>query len=223
MKFDMISSKKLIKNFVYLIVSALVLVSATVAWFATGDESTVETISIPLATSQFDLMYYRADVSDKEFVYNQETGRVESLTLEEKKALPWVTADNIDVTTLYPGVYNAFKIVVKANEAGNPSLLFDAISCLLPSDADIAYDSIFINAESYDVNGVLTASATGSFSDFIPEGSESMSVMSLGAVAKSAVLTIYVDIGIPGYDVNGTHNTLRETGADIRIGSVAIS
>ncbi|MBQ3150123.1 MAG: hypothetical protein IJB86_02630 [Clostridia bacterium] len=223
MKHDMISSKKLIKNFVYLIVSALVLVSATVAWFATGDESTVETISIPLATSQFDIKYYRADVSGKEFVYDEAAGKVVSASLAEKQALSWVATDNIDIDTLYPGVYNAFKIVVSANEAGNPSLLFDAISCLYPADTKIAYDSIFISAEAYDVNGIQTASASGCFSDFIPEGSNAMTVFGLGSVAQNAMLTIYVDIGIPGYDVNETHNELQNTGAELRIGSVAVS
>lgn len=223
MKHNVISSKKLIKNFVYLIVSALVLVSATIAWFASGDTADVETISIPLATSQFDIKYYRADVSDKEFVYDQTEGRIMPLSLEEKQALAWQATENIDIASLYPGAYNAFKIIVSANEAGNPSLLFDKISCLVPENSEIVYDSIFLCAEAYDANGIQIASTSGSFTSFIPEGSDSMSVFGLGSVAKNAMLTIYVDIGIPGYDVNDTHNALRLTGADIRIGSVAIS
>lgn len=223
MKHNDTYSKKLIKNFVYLIVSALVLVSATVAWFATGDAADVEKISTPMATSQFDIQYYRADVSDKEFIYDIDAGSITGLTLAEKQALPWQSTESIDIDTLYPGAYNAFKIVVSANEAGNPSLIFDKLSCLYPENAQIAYDSIFVYADAYDVNNTVIASATGCFSDFIPDGSDSMTVFNLGSVSQNARLTIYLEIGIPGYDVNETHSELRETGAEIRIGSVAIS
>ncbi len=222
MKHNAISSKKLIKNLVYLIVSALVLVSATVAWFASGDMAEVSTISTPMQTSLFNIEYYRADVTGREFVY--ENGAISSLTREEKEGLSWVQTGNIDVESLYPGVFNAFKIVVKANSSmSNSSLLFDEISCLVPSDSKDVYDSVFISAQAYTQDGTLVSSASGSFSSFIPEGSDSMSIFGLGAIAQSQKLIIYIDIGIPGYDVNNTHDKIRLTGADIRIGSVSVS
>lgn len=222
MKHNTMSSKKLIKNFVYLVVSALVLVSATIAWFASGDTADVESISIPLATSQFNIQYYRADVSE-EFVYDTQAGAMVPINLEEKQTLQWQSADNIDITALYPGVYNAFKIVVIANETGNPSLSFNGLNCLYPENKEDVYKSIFIRAVAYNANGERVAEASGSFSNFISEGSDSMTVFSLGSVAKNATLTVYIDIGIPGFDVNETHDGLRSTGSEIRIGSVAIS
>ncbi len=222
MKHNVISSKKLIKNFVYLVVSALVLVSATIAWFATGDSADVSTISTRMKTTLFNIEYYKADVTGTEFKY--ENGAVSSLTKSEKDELQWVQATNIDIESLYPGVFNAFKIVVKANSSmSNSSLLFDQISCLIPEEAKDVYDTVFISAEAYSQDGALISSISGSFSSLIPEGSDSMSVFGLGAIAQSQKITVYIDIGIPGYDVNNTHDKIRHTGADIRIGSVSVS
>ena len=222
-------SKKLIKNFVYLVVSALVLVSATVAWFAKNSKADVNAITAAMNGEQFDISFYRADGLEEEFVYDTSEDEIVSISLEEKEALTWKPTENIDIKALYPGVYDAFKVVIIVNEdSGSSSFDFNEISCAVAEDMDgdsketflnNVYKSVFYRAIA--VKGDSLIGKVGSFESM--NESKTLSLMDLGEIKKGDTITVYFDIGIPGDDVNGTHAVLQETGATIRIGSVEIS
>ena len=222
------STKKLIKNVAALLVSALVLIAATVAWFASGSRADLNSISAPMQRSNLSVKYYRTEVSDT-FTYDSATGTVSGITLAQKMDLPtgqsgWVETENIDVPRLFPGEYNAFKITVHVNEAGTPVLTMKDFTCLYPTDSSIAYSSIFVSATAVSSDGTVLGSACGSLADLMTEteGSTVITPLSIGSQEANTDLVFYLDIGIPGEDVNDTHDDLRMTGAQIRINTVGV-
>lgn len=216
-------SKKLIKNFVYLVVSALVLVSATVAWFSKNSQSDVSVVSAEMKAEKFEVGYYKTNVSGKEFVYDQTENKIVPLTLSERKALPWTATNNIDIEEVYPGSFNTFRMDVIVNKVSAPSLVFKGISFTGTDDAKTVYDSVFLYAVAVDASGNIINSVSGSFSSFMDGETDDMMTLNIGNVMRNDTVMVYFDIGIPGYDVNGTHAKLQETGAGISIESVEIS
>lgn len=215
------STKKLIKNVAALLVSAVVLISATIAWFSSGSNAGASAISGSMSSSQVSVKYYTRNVSDT-YTYDAAEETIIGLSAATHAAFnDWEETNNINVPTLFPGEYNMFKITVRMNTAGTPAFSMSNISCLLPSETGIAYDSIFINLIATDSTGAVLDSACGSMSDLM-DGTVIAPLSQIGAQAVGSDLIFYLDIGIPGYDVNDTHDDLRMTGALIRIGSVGV-
>ena len=219
------STKKIIKNVAALLVSAVVLISATIAWFSSGSNAGASAISGSMSSSQVSVKYYTRDVSGT-YTYDTTNSTISGLTAATHAAFnDWEETSNINVPTLFPGEYKMFKITVRMNAAGTPVFSMSNFSCLLPSDADIAYDSIFINLIATDSSGTVLDSACGSMSDLMSGTGSDVRIAPLSQIGAQAVgsdLIYYLDIGIPGYDVNDTHDDLRMTGALIRIGTVGV-
>ena len=147
------STKKLIKNVAALITSALVLIAATVAWFASGSKADVNQFGASFKNENYSVTNYEmtdtamsgilqsATVggSSPGFSFSYGSGG-SALTLAEKMdSAIWEETENFDITSLEPGSFKSFKISVGSTISMFPTLKVDSISPLTGvtlSDAD---------------------------------------------------------------------------------------
>lgn len=146
------STKKLIKNVAALITSALVLIAATVAWFASGSKSDVNQFGASFKNENYSVSNYKMTDSAMHGILESATvggstpgfsfdyGELQAPTLAGKMdPANWEETENFDITSLEPGSFKSFKISVTSSISMFPTLKVDSISPLTGvtlSDAD---------------------------------------------------------------------------------------
>ena len=157
------NTKKLIKNMVSLLASALVLVAATVAWFhVTGTPVSATGMRGGLKKENYSVSYYRlhtvedalTDVttgagSSAAFTYSSATqptiaGRMEATWDASSGANAW------SIDHLFPGKYDAFRMDIEDIE---PRLIINGISCtdlndnaLTAAQLETVYKNVYLYA-----------------------------------------------------------------------------
>ena len=134
------NTKKLIKNVVSLIASALVLVAATVAWFNIGGDAETKAFRGSLQRVNSELAFFRLTTvedaltgvttgtgSSAAFIYSSET----QPTISDRTPLSiWTAttgAGSWNISSLIPGSYDGFRIDISGNAALR--LIIDGITC----------------------------------------------------------------------------------------------
>lgn len=158
------STKKLIKNVAALITSALVLIAATVAWFASGSKSDVNQIGASFKNENYSVTNYEmtdtamsgilesvtVGGSSPGFSFNYGAGN--ALTLAEKMDPDiWLETNDFNITSLEPGFFKSFKISVTSSISMFPTLKVDSISTpsgvtLSEADKETVLRNIYVHA-----------------------------------------------------------------------------
>lgn len=219
------STKKLIKNVAALITSALVLIAATVAWFASGSRAGVNQLNAKFENRNYSNTYY--EISDPDGVLQSATvggsnagftidyGESQEPTLAGKlTSEDWTETEDFNIDSLEPGFYKSFKISVGSASYMTPTLSVFGIttaSGLSAADRETVLKNIYVRAivvqttaSTQMVNGEeqtqTTYSAVGSFCGSLFDMADSQGRISQ-RLANTQILGNYdvlLDIGIPG-------------------------
>lgn len=244
------STKKLIKNVVALITSALVLIAATVAWFASGTKTSVGQIKASVKASNYSVSYYKMkDDSISGFLQSVTTdadGTVGSITFSPAQSdlaykmddtsaanSKWTQSTDWSITSMIPGAYWSYRIDVDMVNALVPKLVIEHVSCSPSANETTVLENVYLYAavvQATEVNGVTSYTRLGSvckpLSELIDPSTGKIDA-TLVNVPLSTGYTILVDIGIPGASVNGSstktaHDALRQIGATLILTSVNV-
>lgn len=147
------NTKKLIKNVVSLITSALVLVAATIAWFTAGAPAKTNRFTGNVKQNAFSVSYYRQKQISG-VLLSADTGYGEgkgftfsnNQTIETRMDSEWNSTDDQsaegpglwDVTSMKPGSYDVFRLDVGNL---NPRLIISGITCKDLNDEDTLTDA----------------------------------------------------------------------------------
>ena len=251
------STKKLIKNVAALCVSALVLIAATVAWFAQGDSAAIDQISINTESIR-STDYYAVSATGvlqnvttvgagtssehKELVIHDSTNTSVTVTLQNQvESNSWTKTSAWGISSLYPGVYRAYKMQENANGA-KPSFHM-GVACSNDDANHTALKSTYLEARAYTTsqtqNGdeiVTSYTEVGtpicdSLYNLLVVVNPQTGTSSVGTAIDRVLYNTEVNggfivvfrIGVPGTDVSSTHDTLRTLGASIALSSVSAS
>lgn len=215
-------TKKLIKNVTALITAGLVLIAATIAWFASNAETSVRSMSTKYDGIEFTIRYYRASNVPGTFKSLGESGAV-SLETRQGSTLGWTEVNSLDVSNLFPGEYAMFRIDIQIGSSSTPHFVLNDIRCTSdPTKRELIFNSLFVNMLAVQ-EGTLLDSSTDSLSNLVKvrDGKYYIDELTIPQMESSS-FSVYLDVGMPGADVNNTHEALRLTGATVEIGSVTV-
>ncbi|MGN0635607.1 MAG: hypothetical protein ACI4I5_05235 [Acutalibacteraceae bacterium] len=230
------SSKSIIKNIVSLVASALVLIAATFAWFTTGSTADVATVSADIE-GVFVVDYYTAQIPDADVLWGMQDGElyVRDISAKSDTLLSqyvqnaadtaWMKANDEQIS-FYPGEFRIFKISFTAKVSHDYSVRLNDV-VFTSDDPDAAADSIYTYgyAVCKDEDTVTTTTETTQtlrsvlYTDGVPGTSGTVATVHANL---GDVVNVYYVIGIPGEDINSSHDAVRQSGASIRIGSIVV-
>lgn len=232
MKNKSASTKDLYKNFIFLVASGIVLIAATVAWFAQNSSANVDSVGAAIqAVSPIDIGYY---VSQEDYnTLAAHDGNAGSVSLADRQATTWsAKLSSIDIGSMYPGEFYSYKVVVtKASSTLNFN--FNSISCIAatPPTASAAVTDTDELLAAVKVNAMATVtpsagSETTNVSLFLTDlsalSSNATVLTTTGTITSTDTITFYYDIYLPGGDNSIDYEAFRESGAAISIGQVAV-
>ncbi len=218
------STKKLIKNVAALITSALVLIAATVAWFASGSKADVNQFGASFKNENYSVTNYEmtdtamsgilqsATVggSSPGFSFSYGSGG-SALTLAEKMdSAIWEETENFDITSLEPGSFKSFKISVGSTISMFPTLKVDSISpltgvTLSDADKETILRNIYVHAIVVQTTTTTQTTYTavgdfcGSLYDMYNPATGKISQQLCDQITGS--YDVLLDIGVPGASV----------------------
>lgn len=225
---------KSIRNMLFLLVSALILVSATFAWFAVAGETFVDKFEIT-TPENVEILFSKASIPSTDVLYDLTADRnnltvktsADTTTLYDyvQNLGAWETSDNYDLD-LYPGEFCVYKVEGNSSINGSNSLIMKDISCT-SDNAALAFDNVYVYAVAYvSTNGGAPVFKDGTllkFKSFMGDNTELSQTTIMSTSAPSgAKITYYYVIGMPGVDTNGSHQLLQQTGVSINIGAVTM-
>lgn len=243
MKHYDVDVKKFIKNVVSLVVSGLLLVAATIAWFTQGHTSTVSRVDASMrSTFQVSFMHH---TTASTYLDNVTSSGSTTLKVRERNSSGTFTTDSPVKTyveslqsntwqssdpdnndwdlDLYPGKYGLYKFEYISNgTTKNLALEFGT----LQSDMDDTMDAVEIYAWAVTVNNGTESSpiaqASMTLSDLDPASNTSSSVFTNGISANSGTsVRVYYVIGMPA--TNGTANYQHDVSVREENRTIAIS
>lgn len=234
------STKKLIKNIAALVTSALVLIAATVAWFASGSKADVQTINAKLVNTNFNITYFEMKSDYVTGVLQSATvgGSSPGFTFDSAKTVDWKMTDSDDaentkwetatafnIDSLEPGSFQSFRIHLQASATATllPTLIASGATwtgTVADADKKTVYENVYVHAvvvqTSTDPNTnqpVYTprGAVCCSLSDML-NGSGSFSMR---LTANNTIVTgsydVLLDIGIPGGSVTTVNGQTSST------------
>lgn len=230
------SSKKIIKNLVSLVASALILVAATFAWFASNDSVAVDSVSAD-TQANFIVDYYATTIPDTDILWGMQDGElyvknsesaVDTMLSEYVQSIDseaWYRT-SAPTIPLIPGEFRVFKISFQSRISHDYKVNLSDVA-IVSDDPSAVAQSIYTYGFSVRTNeetGIATASSTETlhsvlFSDGA-YGTKGL-VHTVHTEIGDAV-EVYFVVGIPGEDINNTHDSAREAGAQISIGSIDV-
>lgn len=230
------SSKSIIKNIVSLVASALVLIAATFAWFTTGSTADVALVSADIE-GVFVVDYFTAQTPDTDVLWGMQdeelyvrdisakSDTMISQYVQNAADTTWMKA-NEEQISLYPGEFRIFKISFAAKVSHDYSVCLNDV-VFTSEDPDAAADSIYTYgyAVCKDGDTVTSTSQTTQTlrSVLYTDGAPGTSGTVVTAHANMGeMVNVYYVIGIPGEDINNSHDAVRQSGASIRIGSIVV-
>jgi len=225
------STKDLYKNFIFLVASGIVLIAATVAWFAQNTNANVNSIGASVqAYDPIQIDYYI--VQDSYETLAAYDGNSSSVSLTDRQSATWSSSlSSIDISSMYPGQFFSYKVVI-ANTTNNLSLKFNSVSC-------VATTPPTVSASATDTDEMLSAVKVNAMATVKPSaGSETENVSlvstdlytlsssptvltTTGTILSTDTITYYFDIYLPGGDSSIDYEAFRESGAVISVAQVA--
>ena len=244
------SSKKLIKNVAALLVSALVLIAATVAWFVSGGSATVGGIrgqTQSVTNNEFYQMptrgtFLSVSTSTSGGQTIRSFGGVDTLSTQVADGytwndgtsdIVWASGSNWGIDSLIPGAYRQFKLVV--NSTAKPSLRIDNIIPISDDSDHTALKSVYLQAAAFsstvmEVSGVETnvytqiGSAVCNSLYNLTDSAQNNYIDVVFDSTQISKFTVVINIGVPGTDSDSTlHDALRLLDASISFGPVGTS
>ena len=230
------SSKKLIKNVAALLVSALVLIAATVAWFATKVNVTSPTITatiksqIPFEFSARDESSVFLNVTNNAFTFSSPTTSATDTLLEQVQASGWTQTATWNMQALIPGAYRAYKMVVPVSDKPSLHISNIASSCSGSTDKLNVLKGVYLQAAAFtstENNGVTTYTQVGtavcdSLFNLTGSGANNY-VDEVFSETEVPSFTVVINIGVPGEGDKTVHDALRALGASLTFGPVSTS
>ena len=230
------STRKLIKNAAALLVSAAVLISATVAWFVVIARANVRNIPARIQSVVSNEFYSKP--TNTLFTAVTTTNSVSSFTgvdsLDVQVASSgWAQNSDWSIDPLIPGVVRQYEMVVKSSSI--PSVY---ISNIAPAYTDntlntaankeTLFKSVYVQAAAFVENNGTYVQVGTSVCDNLYNLTNSGANNYVDEVFSSYALpsfTVVINIGVPGQDSVALHNALRTLGAaaSITFGRVSTS
>lgn len=230
------SSKTMIKNMVSLVASALVLIAASFAWFAINNAVDVASVSADME-GVFLVDYYTTSTPTSDVLWGMQdeelyvrdvsakSDTVLSQYLQNVQDTAWMKANDEQIS-FYPGEFRIFKISFVARVSHDYRVRLSDVA-FTSDDPDAAADSIYTYGYAVCSDGETSNVSTGTpqtlrsvlYTDGVP--GTSGTVVTVHADLGETVDVYYV-VGIPGEDLNDSHDAVREAGASIRIGSIVV-
>ncbi len=224
-------TKDLYKNLIFLVASGIVLIAATVAWFAQNDAANVDSIGAAVqAVSPLDIGYY---ISTEDYgTLAAHDGNAGSVSLTDRQATTWsAKLSSIDIGSMIPGEFYSYKVVI-TNASSNLDLNFNTILCTAGTpptasaavtDTDELLEAIKVDALATikPAAGSETVNGSPASSDLYTLSSNANILSTTGGVSSSDTVTFYYDIYLPGGSTID-YEAFRESGAAISIGQVAV-
>lgn len=235
------SSQKLIKNMVSLVASALVLVAATFAWFATGTETNVELISASVK-SAFSVKYYTASVATQDvlwgmnddgelFVKNTESGVETTLSeyvTDSFSDSAWIPMKDSAGIPLFPGEFRIFKLSFIAPMAHDYKIQLNLGSFICANPRAVAesiYSFGYCITEK-EGSAPATVASTKKLAEILLNDDDTLnrygSIVEV-STEEGDMVDVYFIVGIPGEDINNSHDAARLDGATVRIDSIMVA
>lgn len=225
------STKDLYKNLIFLVASGIVLIAATVAWFAQNSSTNVDAIGAEVkAYDPVQINYFRCNDSYETLASRD--GIPGSVSLYDRINANWTASDSsIDISSMYPGQFFSYKMVV-SNTVNNLSLKFKSVTCTATTPPSAS-------ASATDTDELLSAVKVDAMATVKPSGGSETERVSLvstnmyalysnptlltiaGSVSSTDTITFYFDIYLPGGDSSIDYEAFRESGAVISIAEVA--
>jgi len=237
MKHYDVNSKKFIKNVVSLSVSALLLAAATFAWFATGTDVSVDTVSASIeGVFQIDIMHL--DLSNTSTFLD---GAVSGLTIRDRSgenevvtsiadyvtgATGWASSSGSawNISSMYPGEYGAYKISYTSDGSAK-NLILDTVTCANTDAANSIYVYALVcktGTQAGDTPQSITTVVSSLKSLMDAANGNIINVISNISSNRGEKIDIYYVIGMPATDNAGVHDALRQTGATVSIQKVDV-
>lgn len=230
------SSKKMIKNLVSLVASALILIAATFAWFASNDSVTVDSISAD-TQANFIVDYYATTIPDTDILWGMQEGELYVKNSESRADTTLSQyVQNIDSEAWYrtsaptipliPGEFRVFKITFQSRLSHDYKVNLSNVSIVSDNPEAVA-QSVYtygFSVRTNDETGVATASSTETLHSVLSSGG-TYGTKGLVHTVHTEIgdsVAVYFVVGIPGEDIGGSHDGAREAGAQINIGSIDV-
>lgn len=226
------STKKLIKNVAALITSALVLIAATVAWFASGSRANVNTINAKIENRNFSITYFKMKSANVTGVLKSATvsGGTPTFTFDTAKTIAskmdnnddpqntvWDSTQDFSISSLEPGSYWSYRIHVQASGYLMPTLVARGATwtgTVADADKETVYKNVYVYAvvvqtsvDENTGNPVYTTkgSACCSLYDMLHSGGQF--AKALTATQTTGSFDVLLDIGVPGESVISSSGT----------------
>jgi len=207
-------TKKMYKHLAYLVAAGIVLIAFSFAWLTEVSEAYVENFIAEFNPDEmFWFKFYETDYDVMDANHNN------AVTLQERTDATWTQTNSIDIPTLFPGKYYAFKIEVVVYKPGDIDLVFNNVT-------SAAADALLSAVKMY---ALATEKLNGSESQYGLDTTTDMRALKANPAAIKAagltggqVLTFYFDIYIPGNDPLIDYDDIRMNGAKIEIGGVSV-
>ncbi len=229
----MTDSKKIYKNLAFTIVTALVLVAATLAWFASSSQTAeINEISVDVPAKEYVIEYFEA-------VDANHDGAITELTEPYEKISG---GTSLDITDMTPGKTNFYRIDVTAFAANDFTLLLNNIVPEIEGESvtvDELYEAINIAISCDAPEGVVITPSMDSYTlkDYILDYTGGSSIPTSGTVCAllvpqfelgdSKTVSIYYQIGLDGSEATTAENALHLTdgfqGARVSIDAIGFT
>jgi len=222
----MTDSKKLVKNMVFTIVTALVLVAATLAWFFSEPlKARVEQVVFDTAKKDYVVTYYQAVDANHDNVIDELT--------EPYVEIPYGTS--MDITDMTPGKTNFYRIDLTSFYPKDFTLLLNNITAEIEGElvsAEDLYNNIKISISCDTPEGLTINPSSGTMKDYILNYTGTPQIPTEGTICAELVpqfylssgktVSIYYQIGIDGED-NALHLTEGFQGAKVSIDTIGFT
>ncbi|NLB37081.1 MAG: hypothetical protein GX824_07265 [Clostridiales bacterium] len=223
----MTDSKKIYKNLVLTIVTALVLVAATLAWFLlASNQAQTNPLEVDALTNDYVIKFYQAIDTNHDNVIDEQT--------EPYEEIPFGTS--LDISDMTPGKTNYYFIELTSYYPKNFTLLLDSITTEIEGElvsAEDLYEIINISISCETPQGLtITPRSSGTMKDYILDYTGTSQIPEEGTLcAKLApefflnngeTVSIYYQIGIDGEEKN-LHLTDVFQGAKVNINIIGFN
>jgi len=219
------NKQKLIKTGFFAFATILVLVVATVAWFANGDKAGADPIQSEIKPGKFSAVFYESPDANKDGVQDK----------DNEGNIIWneITGDNLDISSMVPGEKHFYKIdITTFTDSISFSLIFKDITTSFPTgyssaDKQNALERIRVHFDNLGGPTPITPLEfpyDNNLYTFFGNTSEPKNITVYNedlALFTKTSFTIYYNISIDGGKILGGDDILE--GTSINIGAIDLS
>ena len=216
------STKKLIKNVAALATSALVLIAATIAWFASSARANTTGFESSITNKQYDVAYFKmkADHVTGDLMSATIGGSSPGFTFSPAKTIAskmadndnantvWEEAANFNIDSLEPGSFWSYRIHVGTSSVFRPMLVVNSLTwsgTVADADKDKVLKNVYVSAvvvKTGDTTYAAQSSKCCTLSDMLQSSGKLALWLADGTLeANVQGYDVLLDIGIPGGSV----------------------